>query len=193
MRLKEILIKDLQKLLYTDDDLSFRHIIKAYLKYPCYSYVVNFRLCNYLKTKKLLIPIFILVRINYRRLSIKLGIQIPYTTKIEEGFSIHHYNCIVIHGKSIIGKNLDIRQGVTIGDVCSEVPIIGDNVYIGAGAKIIGKVVVGSNVIIGANSVVTKDIPNNTVVAGVPAKAIKKINNDAIKLIDNTCQNDSNC
>lgn len=175
MKLKEILIKDLQQLLYTHDNLSFKDIIKAYFKYPCYSYIVNFRLCNYLKEKKLLIIFFIIFRINYRRLSIKLGIQIPYTTKIKEGFSIHHYSCIVIHGKSIIGKNLNIRQGVTIGDVNSKVPIIGDNVYIGAGAKIIGDVKVGSNVIIGANAVVTRDIPDNTIVGGIPAKIIRKI------------------
>lgn len=175
MRLKKILIKDLQKLLCTDGELSFKDLIKYYFKYPCYKYVVNFRLCNYLSKKKSLIIFFCLFRLNFRRLSIKLGIQMPYTTKIGEGFSIHHYSCIVIHGDSIIGKNLNIRQGVTIGEVNSKVPIIGNDVYIGAGAKVIGKVVIGNNVIIGANSVVTKDVPDNSVVAGVPAKIIRNI------------------
>lgn len=175
MTLIDILKSDLKQLLYTSNEINFKNIIKAYFKYPCYKYVVYLRLCNYFKEKKILTLLFIIYRLKYRRLSIKLGIQIPYDTKIGEGLSIHHYSCIVIHGNSVIGKNLNIRQGVTIGDVNSKVPIIGDNVYIGAGAKIIGDVKVGSNVIIGANAVVTRDIPDNTIVGGIPAKIIRKI------------------
>ncbi|MBU5487108.1 serine O-acetyltransferase [Clostridium sp. MSJ-8] len=136
-------------------------------------------MCNMLKGKKALFLIFIFFRLNLRRLSIKLGIQIPYYTDIDEGFMIFHYNCIVINGDAEIGKNFTIRHGVTVGDVNGKTPIIGDNVTIGAGAKVIGGIKVGNNVVIGANAVVNKDVPDNCVVAGVPAKVIK-VNNKKV-------------
>lgn len=82
---------------------------------------------------------------------------------------------IVVHARSIVGKNCMIGQGVTIGGKSGwyEVPVIGDNVEINAGARIIGPVRIGDNVIIGANAVVTKDVPSNCIVAGVPAVILK--------------------
>lgn len=69
-----------------------------------------------------------------------------------------------------------IGQGVTIGGKSGwyEVPVIGDNVEINAGARVLGPVRIGNNVIIGANSVVVKDVPDNCVVAGIPARIIRK-------------------
>lgn len=87
----------------------------------------------------------------------------------------HHLNGIVISPKVIIGKNAKIFHQVTIGQQDGKAPVIGDNVEIGAGAKIIGNVFVGNNVKIGANSVVISDVPDNCFVAGVPAKLIKKM------------------
>ena len=82
---------------------------------------------------------------------------------------------VVIHARTIIGKNCMIGQGVTIGGKSGwyEVPVIGDNVIINAGSKIIGPVRIGNNVEIGANSVVVKDVPSNCVVAGIPARILK--------------------
>ncbi len=81
---------------------------------------------------------------------------------------------VIIHARAKIGKNCVIGSCVTIGGKSGwwEVPEIGDNVDISSGSKILGPVRIGSNVIIGANSVVTKDVPDNCVVAGVPAKVI---------------------
>ncbi len=81
---------------------------------------------------------------------------------------------IFIHPSVKIGKNITIYQQVTIGEngFGSESAVIGDNVVIGAGAKIIGPVNIGDDVIIGANAVVTKDVPNNQVVGGIPAKIL---------------------
>jgi serine O-acetyltransferase len=80
-----------------------------------------------------------------------------------------------MHARTVIGKNCLIGQGVTIGGKSGwyEVPIIGDNVQINAGAKIIGPVRIGDNVEVGANCVVVKDVPSNCVVAGVPARIIR--------------------
>lgn len=77
----------------------------------------------------------------------------------------------------IIGNGATIYSGVTIGkkDKHTSMPVIGDNVTIGSGAKILGDITIGNNVVIGANSVVIKDVPDNVVVAGVPAKKIVEI------------------
>jgi serine O-acetyltransferase len=103
--------------------------------------------------------------------------EILPTTKIGYGLRLEHPNGIIIHRDVVIGKNARIRHQVTIGwshskTLGSGVPVIGDNVSIGAGAKIIGNIHIGNNVSIGANSVVTKDVPDNAVVAGIPAKII---------------------
>lgn len=83
---------------------------------------------------------------------------------------------VVIHARAVIGNNCLIGQNVTIGGKSGwhEVPIIGDNVEISAGARILGPVRIGNNVIIGANAVVVKDVPDNCIVAGIPAKIIKE-------------------
>jgi serine O-acetyltransferase len=83
---------------------------------------------------------------------------------------------IVIHARTVIGRNCMISQNITIGGKSGwyEVPVIGDNVHISAGARILGPIQIGNNVIIGANAVVVKDVPNNCIVAGVPAKIIKE-------------------
>lgn len=82
---------------------------------------------------------------------------------------------VVIHKRAVIGTNCMIGSNVTIGGRSKSVnvPIIGDNVYISTGAKVLGDIKVGSNSVIGANAVVICDVPSNTIVAGIPAKVIK--------------------
>lgn len=107
---------------------------------------------------------------------------ISHSANIGEGFLISHVGGIVIGGGTIIGTNCDIRQNVSFGgnfnkkreDGTSK-PILGNNISIGAGACILGPVNVGNNVIIGANSVVNRDVPENVIVSGIPAKVIRKI------------------
>lgn len=84
----------------------------------------------------------------------------------------------MVNGRSVIGKNCNISHGVTIGQTNrgenKGCPLLGNNIYIGPGAKIIGGIRIGNNVAIGANCVVTKDIPDNSVVVGIPGKVISK-------------------
>lgn len=91
---------------------------------------------------------------------------------------------VVVHKNAIIGKNCMIGQCSTIGRVHgkgSEIPVIEDNVYIGAGAKILGGITIGNNSIIAPNSVVTKDVQPCSVVAGVPGKLLTTINSHNFK------------
>ena len=83
----------------------------------------------------------------------------------------------VVHPKTVIGNNVTISQCVTIGGRSGfkELPIIEDNVYIGAGAKVLGPITIGANSIIGANAVVINNVDENKIVAGIPAKVIKNI------------------
>jgi serine O-acetyltransferase len=106
---------------------------------------------------------------------------ISVTAEIGPGLLIAHVGGLVIGGKTRIGQNCDVRQNVTFGGNFSKVaedgrtqPWVGDQVSVGAGAVVLGPVRIGSNVIIGANSVVTRDVPDNVIVFGVPAEVIKE-------------------
>ncbi len=109
-----------------------------------------------------------------------LGITISAGSEIGPGLYIGHTGATVIHYAVKAGKNLNIGQCTTIGTrgagYNQDVPEIGDNVYIGVGAKLLGAIKIGNNVKIGANAVVITDVPDNTTVVGIPAKVVK-INN----------------
>lgn len=97
---------------------------------------------------------------------------IPVGTKIGFGISIGHPYGIIINRSAIIGNGVRINHQVTIGESTSGVPIIEDDVFIGAGAKVIGGIRVSSRSQIGANAVVVKDIDNEGVYVGVPARKV---------------------
>ena len=145
------------------------------------SFKYNFwmRTCLYCRGHMMLkYSIYPFARFFLSRLTYKLGIFIPATTQIGSGFYIGHFGGIVVNKQSIIGKNCNISQGVTLGKANrgknKGYPRLGDNIYIGPGAKIVGAVKIGNNVAIGANCVVTKDIPDHSVVVGVPGKVISQ-------------------
>lgn len=106
------------------------------------------------------------------------GIEIHPAAEIGDGFFIDHGMQVVIGETSVIGDNVLMYQGATLGGVGTgkgkRHPTIGNNVVIGTGAKVLGNVTVGDNVRIGANSVVIKDVPANTTVVGVPARAVRE-------------------
>ena len=89
------------------------------------------------------------------------------------GFVLIHSQGVVINTGVIGGRNVYIEHQVTIGAEKQQAPVIGDNVFIGAGAKILGAVRIGNDVKIGANAVVTKDVPDGATVVGIPAKVVK--------------------
>jgi serine O-acetyltransferase len=89
------------------------------------------------------------------------------------GFVILHSPGVVINSKVRAGRNLVLYHDVTLGAERNKSPVLGDNVYIGAGARVIGDVRVGSDVRIGANAVVTKDVPDGATVVGIPARVVR--------------------
>jgi serine O-acetyltransferase len=113
-----------------------------------------------------------------RFIEITTGISIPAKCCIGKGLRIHHFGGIIFHPTVEVGENCTIYQGVTIGDIdgSGKAARIGNNVLIGAGAKIIGDFFIGNDCIIGANAVVTKDMPDGSVATGNPAQVRFKSN-----------------
>ncbi len=141
-----------------------------------YKYIKTLRYLEYYLNSKKKLP-YLFYFFKYKRLCYKLSIDIK-PNNVGPGFRIMHLGGLVRIKKNCrIGKNCTILPGVVIGnkhlnDDNSWV-YIGDNCYIGLGAKIFGQVNIGNNVTIGANAVVTHDIPDNAVVGGIPARIIR--------------------
>ena len=151
---------------------------KCVLFIPGYKYTFHHRLCYYYSQHKLLFPFFCLQWLYMKHLTYLFGIQTAWTLNLPEDFVISHFGGITFFPQKC-GKHIYLRQGVTVGSNghggMATHPILGDYVTFGANAVVVGGITIGNNVIIGANAVVTKDVPDNCVVAGVPAKIIKKV------------------
>ena len=126
------------------------------------------------RSKRWEIPFLVYYRHKLNLLSNKTGFQIPPNV-IGSGMTIWHWGTIIINENSRIGNNVILNPLVVIGHKTpgGGCPVIGDNCFIGAGARIFGNIRIGNNVTIAPNSVVVKDVPDGTVVGGIPAKFIK--------------------
>ena len=152
-------------------------LLKNLVFNPGFKYSFWMRLCAYLSKHSLykytIFPISWIMLARYRY---RYGIEIPFETQIGGDLYIGHFGGILVHPCAVIGKNFSISPGVVIGQTNrgerKGYPTIGDNVYVAPGAKVIGNINIGNNVAIGANAVVTKDIPDNAVVIGVPGRIV---------------------
>jgi len=142
-----------------------------------YHYIRHLRYLEYYKNTRKSELLYLWHFFKYKRLGFKLRFSV-YPNSVGAGFRIYHAgDCVRIKPNCRIGKNCSVLPGVVIGNKYEadddSFVTIGDNCYLGLGVRIFGSVKIGNNVIVGANSVVTKDIPDNCIVAGVPAKIIK--------------------
>ena len=121
---------------------------------------------------------FTIARIISQRARHKTGIEIHPGAQIGKGLFIDHGMGVVIGETTIIGDNCLLYQGVTLGgtgkDKGKRHPTLGNNVMVGAGAKVLGPINIGSNVKVAANAVVLSDIPENCTAVGVPARIARR-------------------
>ncbi|MBP3920647.1 MAG: serine O-acetyltransferase [Bacilli bacterium] len=144
------------------------------LFYPCFKIMIYYRIAHFFYLKKH----YLLARMISERGKRKTGIEIHPGATIGSNFFIDHGVGVVIGETAVIGDDVTIFHGVTLGGTGKEKgkrhPTVGNNVFIGSGAKILGNINIGDNVKIGANAVVLKDVMPNTTVVGVPGVVVKK-------------------
>ena len=146
------------------------------LLYPSFKVMLTYRIAH----KLYLNGHYFWARFLSQRAARKTGIEIHPGATIGKGFFIDHGSGVIIGETAIVGDNVTLYQGVTLGGTGKETgkrhPTIGDNVMISAGAKIIGSFTVGENSKIGAGSVVLEEVPPNCTVVGVPGRVVKRDN-----------------
>ena len=173
---------DLNKVM--ENDPAARSKIEVFLLYPTIHALIAYRISHYLYINKL----FFLARLISQISRFFTGIEIHPGAKIGRGLVIDHGMGVVIGETAEIGDNVLLYHGVTLGgtgkDKGKRHPTVGNNVVIGAGAKVLGPIYIGSNSKIGANSVVLNNVPEGATAVGIPAKNIIKIKEEKLDVIE---------
>ncbi|MCX7951496.1 MAG: serine O-acetyltransferase [Clostridiales bacterium] len=167
-----------------EKDPAAKNMLEVFLCYPGLHAVLIYRFTHVLYKMRL----FVLARVISQIARSLTGIEIHPGAKIGKGLFIDHGMGVVIGETAEVGDNVTIYHGVTLGgtgkDKGKRHPTIGNNVVIGAGAKILGPINVGDNVKVGANAVVLKDVPDNVTVVGIPAKIVRNKEGNIVFLND---------
>lgn len=154
-------------------DPAIKSNLEVFL-YPSFKVILSYRVAHHLYRKKH----FFLARWIFQRAARKTGIEIHPGARIGKGLFIDHGSGVIIGETAIIGNNVTLYQGVTLGGTGKEKgkrhPTLKDNVMVSAGAKVIGSFTVGENSKIGAGSVVLNEVPPNCTVVGVPGRIVKR-------------------
>ncbi len=183
-------VKNVQK-----RDPAARGVLEIILLYQGLHALIHYRIANFFYKRNL----FLIARLISQTSRFLTGIEIHPGATIGKDFFIDHGMGVVIGETAIIGDNVLLYQGATLGGTGLEKgkrhPTIGNNVVIGAGAKVLGNITIGDNSYIGANAVVIKDAPANSTIVGVPGRITKQdgkkieLSLDHIKILDPLMQN----
>lgn len=169
-------IKNIKKeiAIIRERDAAIHSSMEVFL-YPSFKAMIHYRISHKLYVKKH----YFLARWVSQRGVRKTGIEIHPGAQIGNGFFIDHGNGVIIGETTIIGDNVTLYQGVTLGGTGKEQgkrhPTLGNNIMIGAGAKVLGSCTIGDNSKIGAGSVVLDDVPPGSTVVGVPGHVVKRL------------------
>lgn len=164
---------------YLERDPAARSSLEIMLCYPGFHAMVIYRLCRWLWRRRL----FLLSRFSAHIGRIFTGIEIHPGAEIGRRFVIDHGSGVVIGETAVIGDDVTLYHDVTLGGVAPSVdahaqvgqkrhPTLGDGVIVGSGAQILGPITIGAHARVGANSVVTRDVPSSVTAVGVPAKVV---------------------
>lgn len=160
-------------------DQSVRNVdlVKHFVSSPCFRYVALFRICQHLRGNRILKLVFYpLFLFFFWRTGLRFGIRIPLSCTVGPGLYIGHWGGIWVNPDVSIGANCTLLHEVTLGRASrgptEGAPEVGDRVYIGPGAKVVGKVRLGDQSLISANSLVVQNVPDSGVVMGVPGRVI---------------------
>lgn len=160
--------------LIRESDPAARNAVEILLTYPTLRAIRSYRLAHWFYVRKY----YTIARIISQRARNKTGIEIHPGATIGKGLFIDHGMGVVIGETAIIGDNCLLYQGVTLGgtgkDKGKRHPTLGNNVLVGAGAKVLGPFTVGNNVKIAANAVVLNAIPDDCTAVGVPARIVRR-------------------
>ena len=138
------------------------------------------RKAHYYKGRRMCLLQYLYCELKKRRLSVKTQIQIPTIAKIGKGLFINHFGRVIVNSNAVLGNNVTICTGVVIGQTNrgkkQGAPQIADKVWIGANAVLVGKINIGTDVLIAPNSFVNFDVPPHSIVVGNPARIISREN-----------------
>ncbi len=129
------------------------------------------------KPRVLKAPLSFIYKLMRTTAQVLTGIDLPCEVQVGRRFRIDHFGGVIISGDVVMGDDVLVRNNVTIGLQRRDEPgspVIGNRVEIGAGAKILGKIHIGDDVLIGANAVVIRDVPSNSIAVGVPARILPR-------------------
>ena len=144
---------------------------------PGFRYMFFFRLGSERRKNSLS---YFFYKMILRRLSYKYGFQIPLSTDLAEGFYIGHHGHVILNPNTVMGKNCSVSPGVVIGQdnrgKKAGTPVMGEKVWIGSNAVVVGGITIGSDVLIVPNSFVNFDVPSHSIVMGNPGKIIPRAN-----------------
>ena len=186
MKLSKIISLDFSVYNKKNNNNKYKLLVK-FLYYiffkPEFKVIFWVRLASYYKNKCIIYkPLYFISFLFHLHYKDKYGIELPIGLKVGAPFKIAHIPGIIINSNATLGNNVIVMQNVTIGSTRGKgVPTLGNNILLCAGAKVVRGVNIGNNCVIGANAVVVNDVPDNSVVAGVPAKLINSNSNEILK------------